>query len=280
MRVRRLPCSTGNLIENSRLSHDVRLFNPSKAGKWLYLRMSSTKDETSNILLHNEETGRSLQILSPMELLENTMNIYKGLEDLRLFEYEDKLWFACTCTHLTKNMTNELGIGYFNEEGGGVGALQYVDIGIKHVKNITPFVRDGMILLLDIYTCIIHRLLCRDDRFYVERYVFLEQIPTNKYKGSTSPVHLHGALYGCVVHDNIRVDQLNTLSYLHYWIEFNIDIGIITFISAPFIVVSWGIEFISGIEKKEDCICLFMSVNDKVPLKVKTTLSNLRAGRL
>jgi hypothetical protein len=104
-----------------------------------------------------------------------------------------------------------------------------------------------------------------------------------KYRGSTSPVHLHGNTWGCIVHDIIFNDQaalVTRLSYIHHWIEFDIVSGVISFVSTPFWVAHWGIEYISGIQLIEKYkVKLFIGVNDTSAIVCDTTLANLRVGK-
>ena len=42
------------------------------------------------------------------------------------------------------------------------------------------------------------------------------------------------------------------LAYMHYWIEIDMNLGQVTYISSPFWVTTFGIEFISGINKEKE----------------------------
>lgn len=168
-------------------------------------------------------------------------------------------------------------------------------MGTPPVKNICPFVVNDTIMLLDTYCGTCYKVAIDDATFAVD----IEKIwdlkgdvddtfggthgnPT--MRGSTSPIHLHGSTWGCIVHDIIYDNNtvLNTvakLAYLHTWIEFDVMTGSMTFVSRPFYLIKFGIEFVSGIwyEKKEDTIVLYMGVDDKLPMVVKTFLHDLRA---
>jgi len=105
----------------------------------------------------------------------------------------------------------------------------------------------------------------------------------NSMRGSTCPIHLHGNLWGCVVHEHIRRarEKQISLAYISYWMEFDIERGMATFISSPFIVAQWGVEFVSGIEyyKDKNEIEIFLGVNDQVAVVAKTKLQDLRVGQ-
>jgi hypothetical protein len=103
-------------------------------------------------------------------------------------------------------------------------------------------------------------------------------------RGSTSPVYLHGNTWGFVVHDIIFNDDLRLvtrLSYIHHWVEMDMERGVVTFISTPFWCVHWGIEYISGIRynKETEELDLMLGVQDQEAVLIKTTLQDLRVGK-
>jgi hypothetical protein len=63
--------------------------------------------------------------------------------------------------------------------------------------------------------------------------------------------------------------------------EFDIERGVITSFSSPFIVAQWGVEFVSGIEyyRDRDEIELYLGAQDQVALVAKTKLYQLRCGQ-
>lgn len=289
--IRKLPCKSNLLVDDKQIPENTSLYNPSVSGIYTYIRKTerTNSGEVNSILIHNRETDKLQNIDTPWNLMSKTVNLYRGLEDLRICSFNGKIWFAGTSTHISDNMNSELAIGYFNEELTKVEAVQMVDIGTRPVKNIVPFVKDNKLYLLDVFLKNIYELKIDEDnenKMYVEKYLTLRQVnksENEKYSGSTSPIHLHGPIYGCIVHDIIYNDNsrlVSKLSYLHHWMEFDINTGLITFISTPFFIANWGIEFVSGINKMEDGnIELYLGINDKLPMRSITTLSNLRVGK-
>jgi hypothetical protein len=291
--VRRLPCSQGLMIDEKQIPPNTALYNPSKASKYTYIRQTehTPAADMNSMIIHHEDTGKIVHIDSPYAKMNKTVNLFKGLEDLRLCEYNGKIWFGATSTHVSESMNNELVIGYFNQAVTEIEYFEMVDIGSHPVKNVIPFVHQGKLLLLDIYLRKIYNLDDETDPTRKKKWkisIYKELTPahsvsTEKYRGSTGPIHLHGSIYGCVVHDIIFNDNtklVTRLSYIHHWYEFDIDTGLVTFISTSFWVAHWGIEYISGIYKEKDGkIALFIGVNDKLPVKALTSLSDLRVGK-
>lgn len=288
--IRKLPCAAGLLVDEKQIPKNIALYNPSKAGPYIYIRQTeyNSSGEVNSMLIHDERDGKIHYIDSPYSMMPKTVNLFRGIEDLRLCEYEGRVWFGGTSTHISDNMNNELVVGYFAKDMSKVEKLQMVDIGSRPVKNVIPFVYKNKLHFLDAFLRKIYELKEKEDtkEWYVETVKELTLgagVSTEKYRGSTGPIHLHGSLYGCVVHDIIFNDNkrlINRLAYMHYWLEFDIDTGLITFISTPFWVGHWGVEYVSGIEKDKDGkINLFVGIQDKLPMKVVTTLSDLRIGK-
>jgi len=288
--VRKLPCAAGLLIDEKQIPKNISLYNPSKAGQWTYIRQteSNPSGEVNSMLIHNENTSKVISVDSPYNMMPKTVNLFRGIEDLRLCEFEGRVWFGGTSTHISENMDNELVVGYFTKDMTAVEKLQMVDIGSRPVKNVIPFVYKEKLHLLDVYLRKIYELKTNKDtnEWYVETVKELAPaggVCTEKYRGSSAPIHLHGSIYGCVVHDIIFNDNkrlVTRLSYLHHWMEFDIETGLITFISTSFWIANWGIEYVSGIEKATDGkINIYLGIHDKLPMKAATTLSDLRIGK-
>jgi hypothetical protein len=299
--MRRLPGSGGQLIDDKNLPKDVVAFNPSIAYPYIYLRgnKQTPLGEENFILMHNEKTNTTDTIDNLGNILQKNTNRYKGLEDLRICHFQNNLWFTATSTHANVTMNSELVIGHFDTQVKRIEKISHVDLGRPPVKNVCPFVYDSKLCLLDIYQKKLYTVESKND----DKGKWIQYVATNfkniscgagldidNFRGSTSPIHLHGTIYGCVVHDVIFNDspmQNVQLAYMHHWIEIDMHSGQVTFVSTPFWVVTFGVEFISGIHKVEqkegqpcDRIDIYMGVHDKVPYKFETRVSYLRVGKL
>ena len=299
--IRHLPGSASRLVDEKAVPQNHVMFNPSYSHPILYLRINrhSATQETNIVVLHNVETKQSFTIESPDSMLQKTVNLFQGIEDLRICWFDDKLWFSGTCTHASPNMTSELVVGHFNKELTKVERMSHVDIGSIPVKNVCPFVLDNKLMLLDIFLKAIYVVADKmevdvDDETRMSWTCFTatkvrdlttgQGLSIDGYRGSTSPVHLHGNTWGCVVHDIIFNDQaslVTRLSYIHHWVEFDVATGVVSFVSSAFWVAHWGIEYVSGIymDKNENTVTLYLGVNDNMPVSFKTTLANIRHGK-
>jgi hypothetical protein len=312
--IRRLPVKDKHAIVDPKANQqapNITFFNPSRAGDMVCVRMTEFADggrtQKNKMLLFNGKTQTSTVVEPPWSQLERTINLYQGIEDVRLCWFENALWFSATSTHASSAMTNEILVGYFSPDFKTVADCSLVDIGSRPVKNLCPFVLDDQLCLWDAYKTCIYRLeRCEESSMPLTPLKFKTSvlhtlaygtgIPTTPLRGSTSPIHLHGNLWGCVVHDIIFYDLPSTpygLSYIHYWMEFRIDPSAgtsqITFLSQPFFIAHWGVEYVSGIQtdpmkdigttSTATPIRLYFGVDDKIAMECTTTLHDLRMGK-
>jgi len=286
--VRKLPCQCGELIDAAKqLPPNHVAFNPSRAGKYIYIRITvhAAENEINHALVVDTVTGVARMIESPMTKLQKTVNLFRGIEDLRMVEYDNRIWFAGTCTHASEHQINDLIVGYFNKEMTAVERIEAVEIGSRPVKNMCPFVHHGKLCLFDMFLMKIYELVETEDK-KLEVIVFKtltrgNGISDEVLRGSTSPIHLGGNRWGCVAHCIIYCKNrvlVTRLSYIHHWVEFDIDNGVITYISEPFFLGHWGIEYISGIHRENEKIHLYYGVQDQKALVAITTLADLRSG--
>ena len=295
MYIRHLPCKHSFLIDKNQIPPNHALYNPSADGPFLYIRANehSAVDEKNYVILFDETQKTMRRIDSPMHTLQPSANLFKGIEDLRIVVFEGHVWFSGTTTHASYKMTNELIVGYFDKGLSSVEKMSVVDIGSLPVKNVCPFVMDGKLKLIDTYLGKIYEVSVEEDSGEIvatckKTISYASGISSKQgakwYRGSTSPVHLHGNTWGLVVHDIIFNDDaklVTRLSYFHYWVEMDMSRGVITFVSSPFWCLHWGIEYISGIRynKTTNVVELFLGVQDSLPVRITTTLQDLRIGK-
>jgi hypothetical protein len=297
LHIRKLPGKCGPLIERKDyLPHHV-YFNPSADGAYTYIRVTqhTPVKEINHILIHDNNTQLLHWIADSQSNLRPTCGLFTGIEDLRIVVFEGKIWFTATTTHASAHMDNEIVVGCLDEKLKCVEYMSLVNIAPRPVKNICPFVWRGRLHLLDAYMSTIWEIEMERDPDSAGTIVGLKTTKVRslryaadnkpiKMRGSTSPVHLHGNTWGFVVHDIIFNDNahlVTRLSYFHYWVEMDIERGVITFKSAPFFLAHWGIEYVSGLRyvAENDQMEVYFGVNDTMPMKCVTSLANLRCGK-
>jgi len=281
------------LLDPKSIPADHVLLNPSVAGDIVYIRdiMQTSSRQINSIILYNTATKKSTQIPMPVKFLQPTEGYYLGLEDLRILWFNECLYFTATCTHASPRMQSEMVLGYFNKDLTEIEKLWHIDFGAPPVKNICPFIHRGEIMLVDTYMRKLYKVSFDEEGPQVSTLV--ERMPGQSLdifgdskgglRGTTSPVQLHGDVYGCLVHDiiydeNIVLNTTRKLVYLHQWVEFDASSGAIVFASSPFSLVHVGVEFASGIDydRQSNKVTIHAGVDDKIPMVITTTLTDLR----
>lgn len=284
--IRTLQCKLQKLFDNNEPNKELKYFNPSSAFPYLYVRATKKEEitEINHMFIYNYNTDIIQQIEIPYNMLSPTCAVYQGIEDARIVFFQNRLWFLASSTHISGSMQSEMLIGYFDPEVEKIEHIQFLDLGDRPVKNICPFVYQNKIQIIDVYNLKIYEIDNENGMYNAKLVKVLKPcsgLSLHTMRGSTSPIHLHGNIWGCVVHQHIRkADARNALSYVSFWMEFDIECCIVTFLSSPFYVAYWGVEFISGIEyyKDRDEIELYLGVQDKIAIVAYTSLYNLRYG--
>lgn len=290
LQVRQLKAVKQQLVDANAIPKGLILTNPSVAGDIVCMRQIEYKDakNVNSMMLHNMKTSTSIHVETPWDLLMPSNGMYVGLEDVRIVWYKDRLMFTATCTHASLSYQSEMVVGMFNEGLNGIERMSYVPFGDPPVKNICPFVVGDDLLLLDIMSLNIHKVqeeVAPEGTWKAYKAVPWKSLSClkNELRGSTTPVHLHGSTWGCIVHDivcnnNTITQTVTKLAYFHYWLEFDIDRGVVTYLSSPFFIARFGVEFVSGIayDKSNQEVQLFQGVDDKTCIIASTSLHELR----
>lgn len=291
-KIRRIPGAKGTIMDRAQFPANHLFYNPSvdQSGEFVYLRDTEVKEsyEYNHLIIYHTPTQELRKIVIPEGFLLPTYNAYRGIEDVRLIKHNDRLWFTATSTHASRDMRNTVLLGYLDKENKKVEYITVLTNFIPPTKNISPFVYDNELYLLDAYGMQVFEVSKSGDEFVATKWKSItcaSGISMDKYRGSTSPVHLHGNTWGYVVHDVIFNDSSampgSKLSYYHYWVEIDVSRGVVTFLSDPFWCMHWGIEFVSGIryDKGKDEVYMYFGVKDESPCMCTTKLHDLRVGK-
>ena len=288
--IRKLSCTHERLLDKDKVCRNADMYNPSADGPYIYVRMTAGKNYTNTnmMCIYNTMTKTISLIDSPAALLKPTVNMYTGLEDLRIICFQDRLWFTANTTHASDSMENEVVVGHFDKDITKVERIWVIDTGVRPVKNLCPFVYKGRLHVIDVLREATYTLEYQEDTdtFVATKHHDITfgagMTPLCRgLRGSTSPIHLHGNTWGFVAHSSIMTEAIMyryPLCYMHYWVEMDMERGSITYVSAPFFVKLLGIEYVSGIKYERDTgrIILYAGENDQQPLAAVTSLYQLR----
>lgn len=290
--VRRLPGDKGLLMDKTKFPEGQLFYNPSvdQEGTYIYLRNTELKGayENNQFILYQPSTQDLRKITMPRGFLLPTYNAYRGIEDARIVMHKGALWFTATSTHATNDMRNTMILGRLNNQATEVDYITVLRNFKPPIKNISPFVYKDELCLLDAYDMKLYKITEDNDEFVATFWKDIKHgsgFDKQASRGSTSPVHLHGNTWGYIVHDVIFNDSNSLpgskLSYYHYWVEMDIERGVITFQSSPFWLMHWGIEFVSGLrlDKATNLVYLYFGVKDEAPCLCTVPLHDLRCGK-
>lgn len=265
-------------------------YNPSveQDGEYIYLRNTELKPtcENNHFILYHQPTQQLRKIEMPLGFLLPTYNAYRGVEDARIIKFRGKLWFTATSTHATTDMRNTMLLGRLNEAATEVEYVTVLKNFKPPTKNISPFIYRDTLCLLDSYDLKLYKIVQEGDEYVATKWKDMRYgsgISLHKMRGSTSPVYLHGNTWGFVVHDVIFNDSAtlpgSKLSYQHYWVEMDVERGVVTFQSSPFWLMHWGIEFVSGLRYDGTSVYMYFGVKDETPCLCTISLHDLRCGK-
>lgn len=292
MKVRRIPGRKGTIMDPKQFPPNNIFYNPSvdQDGEYVYLRNTEVRPnvEYNHFVLYHVPTQQLRKIVIPEGVLLPSYNAYQGIEDVRIVTHKGKMWFTATSTHATKDMRNSILFGCLNADRTAIEKANVLPNFLPPAKNINPFVWKDQLMLLDAYEQHIYKVEEVDGVYVATLWKELhvaKGLAHCKYRGSTAPIHLHGNMMGYIVHDVIYNDSSampgSKLSYLHYWVEFDIERGVIVNLSAPFWCLHWGIEFVSGLryDQQKQEVYLYFGVKDETPCLCTTYLHDLRCGK-
>jgi hypothetical protein len=278
------------LTLNENKNHKIYLINPSICKTHLYFRILRI-DYSKEFIVSNWD--RSITDIGLLDLKNGNLKVIKpdfkkirNIEDLRIFEYDKRLWFIGFC-RLDSNHFMETYIGYFNSDYNNIDKIVYnIRSNNNHVKNIMPLIHGQLLYLIDVYTGKIYKY-SKDLCTFEELYILLDKTilkQTNldinensdyKMYGSTKFIYLNDTIYGAFVHYFVLFNNYSRL-YIYNWIEIDVSNFKIIFISKPFIIDLTQV-FITDIKKMPNNIIEFMwSRYDEVSHISHTTLEYLR----
>ncbi|MFY7843280.1 MAG: hypothetical protein ACOVOR_04615 [Rhabdochlamydiaceae bacterium] len=264
------PCNPS--IQKTDQGYDVicRTVNYSQTGGRFYKALiEGDKINTKNFFLRYDE---NFNLLSQKEIIDVSqrkkydLNCVEGLEDCRLFKYEQDYWMLCTTFDTSSCGDIEVGLAHIKE---GISHWSAVNIrpvpspfGSSCEKNWLPFIHQDhlysiyqydpfTIYRLDVKNAALHSVLHKaHDRDF------------SRWRGSAAPIsYKNGYLF--LVHEVYRKPDFSRL-YVHRLVfmddEFNIKKA-----SHPFVFQHKAIEFCTGfcLNQENSQLVFTIGIEDK-----------------
>jgi hypothetical protein len=251
------------------------LTNPSICKYYVYYRRIVDDIFRNEIVLLDRKSGQMKQIATYPSL--------ENIEDLRIFDYNNSVWFI----GFKRNEVN-VWQSYLCEFNNTCTAIQQINhvfgVAADHIKNIVPLVdkNTNQLYLIDMNKANVYKYVSQNvvEDTKLDTSIIKASFPQSVLYGSTQFVALHwDNTYGALVHDLYIV--LGQRYYLHHWIEIDIDEWKLTFVSKPFVLAHFGIEFATGItwdNGSNDTLKILFGLKNSCNFCTTCTLQDLRQG--
>lgn len=248
-----------------------------------HFRSLDLLDESNRVKTRNffVKYDRDFNLLSQQEIIENlprerkcTYNV-EGLEDCRIFGFNDSTWF--TCTTLDTNPTGKPQISLCELSDKSSDSVIQVKKLIPLVppnlnrceKNWMPFVKDNELHVIYSYDPLIiykPKILPGNGTWIGivnDQQMTLYDVPKHdfsRFSGSAAPIEFDNG-YLSLVHETVYNEQRN---YMHRFIFFDKNFKVQK-VSKPFIFFHKGIEYCCGmaIDHSETKLIMTVGVEDR-----------------
>ena len=221
-----------------------------------YLKLTNKLESESNLIFMNENVDKKL---------EKTTNIL-GLEDVRLYEEENKIKFIATSREFSTNSTNSIVIGDYNIETYTIENANIIEspFPTECEKNWIP-IRNKIIYKW-------HPLQIgeiKNNKLILDTTISTPQI-FKHLRGSSNVVEYENE-YWMVVHG---VKYTTPRKYYHMIIILDTEYKLIKY-TVPFYFDKYKIEYCLGLLIDEEYIYMTASRNDSNPIIVKIRVHDI-----
>ena len=189
----------------------------------------------------------------------------EGLEDCRLFEWNQQLWFTCTTRDANPSTTPQIALCQLGENKGNATISVQKLIPLKGPdperceKNWLPFIKDGQLHLIYSYDPLV---LYKFQAGRCELLLSHEQTyDFSHFRGSAAPIVFDDG-YLLLVHESVQFPDW-TRRYLHRFVYLDDHFRILR-ISNPFFFLHLGIEFCCSmtLDHEEKELILAIGIED------------------
>lgn len=235
------------------------------------LDLTDTKNtiRTKNFLIKYD---KDFNLLSQAEIIEDLprkkthIHNIEGLEDCRIFEWNNATWFTCTTLDTNPHGRPQVCLGKLSDERKGSQVFVEKLIPLigpdlrKCEKNWLPFVKDDELHIIYSHDpFIIYKTDIASDPCPMSLMV-KHAIPKHdfsRFSGSTPPIPYNNG-YLVLVHEVTHDDDFNRI-YYHRFVYLDNDLNI-TKMTKPFIFLHKGIEYCCGMTVDHSASNLVLSI--------------------
>jgi hypothetical protein len=235
---------------------------------------------TINGLLYAD---KELNIISDMivfnNLYNNKPNSYVlGFEDIRLFEFNNKIYFIATQNEYSLDGMNKMVVGEYNIEKQTYLNFNLIKSPENNIceKNWLPIVNinNEVVYIYNWYPLQLGKINDNNELIIYKKY----DVPLifSLFRGSASPVYDEdNKIYYTLTHSVLFPDEnISNRQYFHTIIILDINLKPIKY-SIPFYFKKFNIEYCLGLTINKDIISFIFSQNDSNPSLISILLSSI-----
>lgn len=255
-----------------------------------HMRSPDGKVKTKNAIIPLNKDYRPLALPRVLEeeYQRHESNI-EGLEDMRLFYYDDKLHFIASSKDISSMGKVVMTMGEYDPihaKASNVKVLEpprpsgceknWIPIPNKYLEHI-PEARGRANYIFGLNPVQIGSIIPEEaDTYSGKLHIHtVQNTPTSwrHYRGSSPLVEYNGKLY-CIVH-HVKYNSNGPRTYLHALVEFSKEMRAVRY--TPFFCMrKTAIEYAIGLEIKNDVVTIFFSENDASPGMVQVPFGKFR----
>jgi hypothetical protein len=238
----------------------------------------------NNIITYNGllYADKDLNIKSDIIIMNNIYNdnprsYVIGFEDLRLFEFNDKVYFIATQNEYSLNGNNEMIVGEYNIEHKTYYNFNIIKSPNNSYceKNWLPVVNNNeLVYIYNWYPLQLGKVNENNQLVIYKTY----NVPSffNLLRGSAVPVYDNdNKIYYTLTHSVIFPnDNISNRQYFNTIVVLDNNLKPIKY-SIPFFFKKFNIEYCLGLAVNKDIISFIFSQNEKNPTLISTLISSI-----
>jgi hypothetical protein len=224
---------------------------------WYYV------DENLKIISEGKRMYTKLEDLTSLD-----SSVINGLEDLRLIEYKNKIYYFATSNEYTHEIKIIHGEYDFQNEIFINNKIMNTPYNKYCEKNWTPIIKDNELQVIYQWNPL---TFAKIENNNLNFYKKVETPSVFRYFKGSTPFIEHKDQLWCVVHSTIETQPR---VYLHYILIFDKEYNLIKY-SLPFSFIKNNVEFCLGFLIRNDDLFFTFSQFDCNPTCLKTKISNI-----
>ena len=224
---------------------------------WYYV------DENLKIISEGKRMNTKLEDLTSLD-----SSVINGLEDLRLIEYKNKIYYFATSNEYTHEIKIIHGEYDFQNEKFINNKIMNTPYNKYCEKNWTPIIKDNELQVIYQWNPL---TFAKIENNNLNFYKKVETPSVFRYFKGSTPFIEHKDQLWCVVHSTIETQPR---VYLHYILIFDKEYNLIKY-SLPFSFIKNNVEFCLGFLIRNDDLFFTFSQFDCNPTCLKTKISNI-----